>query len=120
MITLKTLRELTTILAEQQNPQSEPGTLHKDLRSLGANGQHYTEGNPNSTRQTFFRGGRNSDLPEVDKILTDRGYTKVASRHGDTTYHKPSNNGRDTHTATVSHDGNHVSSVSTLSLIGKH
>lgn len=120
MITLKTLREITTILAEQQNSQSAPGDIHRQLRSLGDPGQHQTEGNPNATRQTYFRGGRNSHLQKIHNILIGQGYTKVSSGHGETIYHKPSNKGRDTDTATVSHDGNHVSSVSTLSLIGKH
>jgi len=89
--------------------------LHADLKTFGP---HYYSLEGMGAR-TYFRGGTNNHLEAVDKMLTDRGYKKIVTRYGDSTYHKPSKSGG-THTATVSHDGDHVSSVSTLTVSNRY
>ena len=89
--------------------------LHVELQTLGPN---YSAREGMGAR-TYFRGPENNHLEAVDKMLTDRGYKKIVTRYGDSTYHKPSKSGG-THTATVSHDGDHVSSVSTLTVSNRY
>ncbi len=89
--------------------------LHKDLKTLG---QHYYSLEGMGAR-TYFRGPKNDHFEKVDKMLTDRGYKKIVTRYGESTYHKPSKSGG-THTARVSHDGDHVSSVRTLTVSNRY
>ena len=89
--------------------------LHKDLKTLGP---HYyaLEG---MGAKTYFRGPKNDHFEKVDKMLTDRGYKKIVTRYGDSTYHKPSKSGG-THKATVAHDNSHVYSVHTLTVSNRY
>jgi hypothetical protein len=89
--------------------------LHVGLQTLGPN---YSAREGMGAR-TYFRGPENNHFEKVDKMLTDRGYKKKVTRYGDSVYHKPSKSGG-THTATVSHDGDHVSSVRTLTVSNRY
>lgn len=92
--------------------ETKPTPLHTELKSLG---QHYHEpGGSSSETRTYFRGPKNDHFDKIHKMMTDRGYKKVHSSRDGTEYHKKLDNGKQTATAVVTHDGKHVYRVGTL------